>query len=85
MRDVEFTMCPDDIIKTLLIGQSRIFIAWQEPIISLEDRDITVTASHQPGDAFETGRTSVSYTAVDSLGNVGFCNFSIIVTGKCYK
>ncbi|XP_033628693.1 hyalin-like isoform X1 [Asterias rubens] len=81
VRDVEFTMCPDDIIKTLLIGQSRIFIAWQEPIISLEDRDITVTASHQPGDAFETGRTSVSYTAVDSLGNVGFCNFSIIVTG----
>ncbi|XP_038072382.1 uncharacterized protein LOC119740947 isoform X2 [Patiria miniata] len=85
LRVLEFSNCPTDITQILQSGQSRDVAAWREPIISLEGREVSVTANHRPGELFDLGRTEVSYTAVDTLGNSAYCNFIVIVTGYPYN
>jgi len=40
----------------------------------------TITNSHSPTGFFPVGVTSVSYSAQDASGNVGYCNFNVTVT-----
>jgi gliding motility-associated-like protein len=40
---------------------------------------VTLTSSHQPGDRFPQGTTTVTYTATDDAGNTATCSFDVIV------
>ena len=41
--------------------------------------DITVTSTHNSGDIFEVGTTTVTYTAIDNAGNITTCSFEVTV------
>ncbi|XP_071496209.1 uncharacterized protein [Diadema antillarum] len=55
---------------------------WTEPTASDNSGHVTLTSTHQPGDTFPIGQTTVTYTAVDPAGNVANCNFSVVI-GYC--
>ena len=41
--------------------------------------------THDPGNNFAIGDTSVTYTAVDDAGNTALCTFIVSIVGKeCY-
>ncbi|HRI26426.1 MAG TPA: HYR domain-containing protein [Chitinophagales bacterium] len=40
---------------------------------------ITITSTHQPGDIFQLGNTTVVYTATDGAGNTSTCSFVVTV------
>ena len=42
---------------------------------------VTVISSHNPGDTFPIGITTVTYTATDPYGNLATTSFNVVVTG----
>jgi REJ domain/HYR domain/FG-GAP repeat len=61
---------------------STTVVTWPEPVI-IDDQDprscIDVYQTHYSGDGFGVGNTNVLYTATDTEGFVGSCNFSVTV------
>ncbi|MFL2856828.1 MAG: HYR domain-containing protein [Planctomycetota bacterium] len=53
--------------------------AWDLPQSSDNCPDHVFSGSHQPGDFFEVGSTTVAYTAIDSSGNVSSADFVVTV------
>ena len=43
--------------------------------------DAIFTSSHNPGDLFNIGNTTVTYTATDPYSNQATASFDVIVTG----
>ena len=73
-------VCPDDITVTLPAGQCETAVTWEPPVPD-PNCGITITGStHQPGDIFSIGTTTVTYTAADEAGNVIECSFDITIT-----
>ena len=55
-------------------------VPWTEPTATDNSGMVpTVTQSHQPGDSFNVGTTTVTYTFTDLAGNQAQCSFTIIV------
>ena len=72
--------CPDAIRITVPILQTSGTATWTEPTASSSPGvDITVTQSHQPGDSFPVGTTTVTYTFTDMNGNQAVCTFAVTV------
>ena len=72
--------CPDPIRITVPILQTSGTVTWTEPTASSSPGvDITVTQSHQPGDSFPVGTTTVTYTFTDMNGNQAVCTFAVTV------
>ncbi len=64
-------------------GEATVTVTWSEPSVTYAfDPAPTVTSSHQSGDVFPIGTTTVTYTAVYSLGVVSNEEFIIRVLGK---
>ena len=42
----------------------------------------TLTSTHNPGDSFPIGTTTVNYTSIDAAGNSATCTFNVVVSGK---
>ncbi|XP_071508204.1 uncharacterized protein [Diadema antillarum] len=83
------TSCEIDITIPVIEGclLSRVIstsstATWTEPTASDNFGHVTLTSTHQPGDTFPIGRTTVTYTAVDPAGNVANCHFSVVI-GFC--
>ncbi len=73
-------VCPDDVTVGVPPGQCETAVSWDPPIPD-PNCGITITgSSHEPGDIFPIGTTTVTYTATDDAGNVVECTFDIIVT-----
>lgn len=71
--------CPDDI--SVKGNEMHVAIVdWTEPNASASCGDVTLTSSHQPGDAFPVGLTTVEYKALDDGGNDAKCFFNVIVS-----
>ena len=62
--------------------QSSTNVTWTEPEVRDNSDMYTVWSSHHPGDAFKIGTTPVTYSAIDSSGNVKTITFNITVVGK---
>ncbi|MGC3943563.1 MAG: HYR domain-containing protein [Chryseolinea sp.] len=74
----EFTSCPSDTtISTTLTGGVR--YSWAAPVASDVCTPPTLTSSHNPGDNFPVGMTTVVYTAKDIAGNTATCSFIVTV------
>ena len=71
--------CPNDITIPLFQGQCQASVVWEPPVPNVEC-GVTITgSSHEPGDIFSVGTTTVIYTAVDGAGNAFQCDFDITI------
>ncbi|XP_071836589.1 uncharacterized protein [Apostichopus japonicus] len=71
--------CPGDISVSIAPETSYTSVAWATPTTSVNPGVVTLMSSHQPGDTFSLGQTTVIYTATDGAGNTQQCQFFITV------
>ncbi len=75
--------CPINISKPSTIGLCATTVSWTEPSVSdncSADPNIIWTKSHQPGDMFTVGTTTVTYIATDESNNSSLtCSFDVTV------
>jgi len=67
------TNCPADITTT------NTAVSWTPPTIASGCGGYTLTSSHNPGDVFACGPTTVTYSTQDACGNVVSCSFVVNV------
>jgi len=73
--------CPDDITQTADQGLCTTSVTWDVPTPTDNCDGVTITSSsHNPGDIFTVGTTTVTYTATDAAGNTVNCSFVITIT-----
>ncbi|MFZ5939423.1 MAG: HYR domain-containing protein [Bacteroidota bacterium] len=70
--------CPSDITADLYTG-TAVEVSWTEPTASDNSGTVELTSTHQPGDQFAPGTTTVTYTATDAAGNTASCSFDVTV------
>ncbi|MCA1334645.1 BspA family leucine-rich repeat surface protein [Pseudooceanicola marinus] len=77
-----FADVPEDIAVATEPGQDSAEVTWTPPTATddLDGAITPLTASHQPGDRFDLGQTTVTYTATDSSGNAAQASFTVTVT-----
>jgi gliding motility-associated-like protein len=71
-----FANCPADITMEAQ-GSCKAAVTWTPPTVT-DNCSSTLSASHDPG-LFDTGTTTITYTAVDPAGNTSTCSFNVIV------
>uniref|UniRef100_UPI00248FCC6E HYR domain-containing protein n=1 Tax=Aquimarina aggregata TaxID=1642818 RepID=UPI00248FCC6E len=75
--------CPIDITTNVDTGECFATVTWTEPNVNdncTGSTDIIWVKSHNSGDTFPTGTTTVTYTATDESGNnSAICSFIITV------
>ena len=57
-------------------------VTWTPPTASDNSGTYTLTSSHNSGDNFNLGATTVTYTAADAAGNTVMDTFTVTITGK---
>ena len=57
-------------------------VSWTAPTATDNSGTQTLTSTHNPGDPFPIGTTTVTYTAIDAAGNTDTCNFDVVINGK---
>ena len=55
---------------------------WQEPSVTDNADMPLVTSNYHPGDVFQSGHATVTYTAMDDARNSAICEFMVTVIGK---
>ncbi len=76
--------CPSNISLTPDGSASCGAVAtWTVPTATDDCGLASFSATHQPGDIFPLGTTTVTYTAVDDCGNSVSCSFTVTVAGSC--
>jgi len=71
--------CPADMMATADPNNCLATVSWAIPVPTDNCPDAVVTSTHDTGDAFPVGTTTVTYTVTDCGGNVVTCSFDIIV------
>ncbi|MDX1445128.1 HYR domain-containing protein [Lishizhenia sp.] len=71
--------CPANISYQAQPNDCSPAITWNAPQV-WDNCSYTVTSSHQSGDNFEEGVTTVSYTITDDAGNTATCSFDVEIT-----
>lgn len=69
--------CPNDIITNTNPGVCDQTVNWQPPVII--GNCMIGGSTHNPGDVFSVGTTTVTYTIFDPAGNTSNCSFDIVV------
>lgn len=87
LQDIEAPVLIDCPVDTTIDanGECAVVVSWTPPLASDNCSLVQVSASHQPGDTFEIGITTVTYTATDDCGNVSTCAFDINVDGQGFE
>jgi len=70
--------CPDDITVQITDNDSAV-VTWDAPVATDTCLVVTVSGSHNSGDNFAVGTTTVTYSATDDSGNTSTCSFDINV------
>ena len=71
--------CPGDIVVDAAANLCGASVSWTVPTFADACGTPAVTSTHQPGDAFAVGTTTVTYTATDDSGNTAVCAFDVTV------
>ena len=74
--------CPSDVSGNTDGGIATGTISWTAPTATDNSGTQTLTSTHNPGDSFPIGTTTVTYTATDAAGNTANCSFEVVVAGK---
>ena len=74
-------ICPDDIDANNTPGLCGAIVSWPTPP-QFDDNctPVTITSTHNSGDTFPLGTTTVTYTAADPSGNTVSCSFDVTIT-----
>src|SRR5690554_1655425 len=75
-----FTACPSDIAQDVDAGSCDAVVTWTAPTFTDNCTGTTLTSTHNSGDTFPIGTTTVTYTATDAAGNVQTCSFDVVIT-----
>ncbi|XP_022082334.1 uncharacterized protein LOC110974776 isoform X2 [Acanthaster planci] len=72
--------CPSNQAVTAAVGANSAVVTWVEPTAT-DNSGIAVTRSSDasPGDSFDLGSTTVTYTFTDNSGNENICSFIVTV------
>ncbi len=74
---------PSNINANTDSGLATTAVSWTAPTASDNSGGaVTLTSTHNPGDTFSIGTTTVTYTATDPNGNEATASFTVTVTGK---
>ena len=73
---------PADISQSTDATLATAVVTWTPPTASDNSGAVTLTSSHNPGDTFSLGVTTVTYTAVDAASNMVTDSFMVTITGK---
>ncbi|XP_071489593.1 uncharacterized protein [Diadema antillarum] len=71
--------CPSDITVSTTLNGNPVAVTWTEPTATDDSGSVTTTQSANPGDSFNVGSTTVTYTFSDAAGNTAVCSFDVIV------
>ncbi|WP_417858570.1 HYR domain-containing protein, partial [Xanthomarina gelatinilytica] len=71
--------CPSDITVSNDAGQCDAVVTWTAPTGADNCAGAVVTSSHNPGDTFPIGTTTVTYTITDAAGLTNSCSFDVTV------
>ncbi|XP_033625807.1 mucin-17-like isoform X2 [Asterias rubens] len=71
--------CPANQVGTLASGSTSVALSWVEPTATDNSGAVSTSRTHQPGQSFSEGETTVTYTFSDSAGNQDTCSFLITV------
>ena len=71
--------CPGDITVSNDPGQCDAVVTWTAPTGNDNCSGSVVTSSHNPGDTFPIGTTTVTYTITDAASNTASCSFDVTV------
>ncbi|XP_072167903.1 hyalin-like [Diadema setosum] len=74
-------ICPSDISVIASSPDGNATAVWSSPFATDNVEISSVVGSHDPGDEFLAGDTTVTYTAIDTAGNNATCDFIIGVQG----
>ena len=77
-QDPGIANCPSDITVGVDAGDCGAVVNWTVPTFS-DNCVYTFDASHDPGDFFNVGTTTVTYTVTDGSGNISICTFDVTV------
>ena len=72
--------CPSDISQVIDAGTCTAIVNWAVPTFSDNCGVDSLVASHNPGDTFALGTTTVRYIAYDESLNTDTCMFTITIT-----
>jgi len=78
-RELPVIICPTDVTVSTDAGICTATATWTPPAPTDNCPDEVVTSTHNPGDTFPTGTTTVTYTVTDCGANVVTCSFDVIV------
>ena len=70
--------CPENIVTNAAQNQNSTMVTWED-IVVVDNCDFAISSSHESGNLFDCGTTSVSYQVVDDSGNLDTCDFTIQV------
>ncbi|XP_072028450.1 hyalin-like [Amphiura filiformis] len=81
IRPPEITDCPQDVVRTTPSGGSTsVIVWWAEPSATNPSGEmLSLERSHQPGDYFGIGETTITYTFTGDRGLQAVCEFNINV------
>lgn len=71
--------CPADIQIAVVPSECSTVVSWTAPTASDNCGSAILTSTHNPGDTFVKGSTSVVYIATDDYGNTSTCSFNVLV------
>jgi gliding motility-associated-like protein len=74
------TGCPADITAGTDGGTCSATVTWADPVITNPCGITTVISSHNSGDVFPSGTTTVTITVTDECGNSAACSFNVTVS-----
>ncbi|MEX0813146.1 MAG: HYR domain-containing protein, partial [Chitinophagales bacterium] len=81
-EDPEFTFCPTDILIVPDSNDCTPVATWNDPTAMDNCGNVTITSTHNSGDQFPVGTTTVTFTATDTSGNEVTCSFDVVVDPK---
>ncbi len=85
LKDNQFPIvsnCPVDV--TVNPGNDcKANVSWAIPMATDNCGAVNVTASHNPGDLFSEGVTTVTYVFTDGCGNITQCKFKVTISACC--
>ena len=81
-EDPVISSTPSDISQSTDAGVANAVVTWTPPTASDNSGMVTLTSSHNSGDTFPLGATTVTYTAVDRDFNMVTNSFMVTITGK---
>ncbi len=72
--------CPADFSVSNDVGLCGTNATWTAPTANDVCSNVSTTSTHNPGDFFPVGSTTVTYTFTDDFGNQATCDFVVTVT-----